>query len=77
MVRAYVLVQTEVGRSSGVSARLREQPGVVACDDVTGPHDVVVVLEAPDMDALGHLVATGVQTVPGITRTVTCPVVNL
>ena len=29
------------------------------------------------MDAVGQLVVQGIQSVPGITRTVTCPVVNL
>jgi len=29
------------------------------------------------MDSLGQLVALHVQSIPGITRTVTCPVVNL
>ncbi|GAA1377426.1 Lrp/AsnC ligand binding domain-containing protein [Luteococcus sanguinis] len=77
MVKGYILVQTEVGRSGVISRALRSVPGVVVCDDVTGPYDVIVQAECESMDALGQLVVQGIQSVPGITRTVTCPVVNL
>lgn len=76
-MKAYILVQTTVGRSSDVSRQISEMPGVVSCDDVTGPHDVVVMVETADVDELGRLVAERIQQVPGITRTVTCPVVHL
>ena len=77
MVRGYILVQTTLGTAREVSAAIGLVPGVVCCHDVTGPYDVIVQVEAADMDELGRLVATHVQSVPGITRTVTCPVVNL
>ncbi|SDE40801.1 Lrp/AsnC family transcriptional regulator [Auraticoccus monumenti] len=76
-VQAYVLVQTAVGRAVEVSERIRTLPGVRVARDVTGPYDVVVEVEADTMDDLGRLVVAQVQQVPGITRTVTCPVVNL
>jgi DNA-binding Lrp family transcriptional regulator len=46
-------------------------------EDVTGPYDVIVRAEASSVDELGQLVVARVQTVPGITRTVTCPVVHI
>jgi DNA-binding Lrp family transcriptional regulator len=76
-VRAYVLIQTEVGRAATVAAEVRVLPGVVAADDVTGPYDVIVVAEADSVDALGRMVVSRVQMIPGITRTLTCPVVDL
>ena len=51
--------------------------GVALAEDVTGPYDVIVRAEARDVDELGKLVVANVQTVPGITRTLTCPVVHL
>ena len=45
MVKGYILVQTEVGRSGVISRALRSVPGVVVCDDVTGPYDVIVQAE--------------------------------
>jgi DNA-binding Lrp family transcriptional regulator len=44
---------------------------------VTGPYDVIVRAEAETVDELGRLVVARVQSVDGITRTLTCPVVNL
>ena len=51
--------------------------GVLAAEDVIGPYDVVVRAQADDIDQLGRPVVAKVQDVPGITRTLTCPVVNL
>lgn len=76
-VRAYVLIQTEVGRAADVASHVRGLPGVVAADDVTGPYDVVVQAEAETMDELGRMVVSRVQAAEGITRTLTCPVVDL
>ena len=77
MVHAYILVQTEVGRAAAVAQEIAEIPGVRSADDVTGPYDVIVRAESDDVDSLGKLVVARVQGVSGITRTLTCPVVNL
>ncbi len=77
MVQAYILIQTGVGQAADVASRIREIPGVISAEDVTGPYDVVVRAEANTVDELGKLVVARVQGVEGITRTLTCPVVNL
>ena len=77
MVHAYILVQTEVGRAAAVAKEIGEISGVASAEDVTGPYDVIVRAGADDMDSLGRLVVAKVQSVHGITRTLTCPVVNL
>ena len=71
------LIQTEVGKAVGVARQIRGIPGVAEAEDVTGPYDVIVRAEAKDVDELGKLVVAKVQAVDGITRTLTCPVVNL
>jgi DNA-binding Lrp family transcriptional regulator len=76
-VRAYILIQTEVGKAGDVAHQIRELSGVTEADDVTGPYDVVAKAEADDMDELGKMVLSKVQMIGGITRTLTCPVVNL
>ena len=50
---------------------------MAAADDVTGPYDVVAKAEAETIDELGRMVVCKVQMIDGITRTLTCPVVNL
>ena len=76
-VSAYVLIQTEVGKAAGVARQIREIAGVVLAEDVTGPYDVIARVEAESIDELGRLVVSQVQLIEGITRTLTCPVVNL
>jgi DNA-binding Lrp family transcriptional regulator len=76
-VRAYVLIQTEVGQAAAVARAVRGLPGVLAADDVTGPYDVIVSAEADSVDNLGRMVVSRVQMIAGITRTLTCPVVDL
>jgi DNA-binding Lrp family transcriptional regulator len=77
VVQAYVLIQTEVGKAALVAEEVRTIPGVENADDVTGPYDVIVRASAEDVDQLGKLVVAKVQAIEGITRTLTCPVVNL
>jgi DNA-binding Lrp family transcriptional regulator len=77
VVHAYILVQTEVGRAAAVAKEIGVIPGVDSAEDVTGPYDVIVRAHADDVDLLGQLVVARVQGVQGITRTLTCPVVNL
>ncbi len=77
VVQAYILIQTEVGKAADVAREIAGVSGVTLAEDVTGPYDVIVRAEANNVDELGKLVVARVQAVPGITRTLTCPVVNL
>ncbi len=76
-VTAYVLIQTEVGRAEKVATAARAIAGVVDADNVAGPYDVIIKTEADSLDELGQLVVSAIQKVDGITRTFTCPIVNL
>ena len=77
MIAAYVLIQTEVGKAAIVAAALRDVPGVSETASLAGPYDVIARAEAADIDELGKLVASGVQALDGVTRTLTCTVVHL
>jgi DNA-binding Lrp family transcriptional regulator len=77
VVTAYILVQTEVGKAAQVAREIVGIPGVQQAEDVTGPYDLIVRVEARNLDELGRLVVARVQVVDGITRTLTCPVVHL
>ena len=77
MVHAYILIQTEVGKAAQVAQTIQDIEGVTKAEDVNGPYDVIVRAEAETVDDLGRLVVARVQSVDGITRTLTCPVVNL
>jgi len=75
-VAAYILIQTEVGNRH-VATQAAAIEGVVSAEDVTGPFDVIVRANAESMDDLGRMVVSHIQLIEGITRTVTCPVMNL
>jgi DNA-binding Lrp family transcriptional regulator len=77
MVQAYILIQTEVGKAAEVARQIAAIKGVTQAEDVTGPYDVIVRAEANDVDELGKLVVARIQSVPGITRTLTCPIVHI
>ena len=75
-VEAYILIQTAV-HAEQVSREIREVEGIASAEDVSGPYDVIARAGAPDMDSLGRLVVAKIQAVEGITRTLTCPIVEL
>jgi DNA-binding Lrp family transcriptional regulator len=75
-VSAYILIQASVN-AANVASDIRTLEGIESADDVSGPYDVIVRASAADMDGLGQLVVARIQTVEGVTRTLTCPVVEL
>jgi DNA-binding Lrp family transcriptional regulator len=75
-VSAYILVQTEIGKASGVRKAIQEIEGVTA-EVVSGPYDVIVRATAPTVDDLSRDVVARVQGITGITRTLLCVVVNI
>ncbi|MBI4494841.1 MAG: Lrp/AsnC ligand binding domain-containing protein [Chloroflexi bacterium] len=76
MTRAYVLIKTEVGKTEAAQQELRSRPGVRAADVIIGPYDIIAVVEAPDLNAVGKLVLNQVHGVSGVENTLTCPVVE-
>ncbi len=70
--KAYILIETDVGKSRDVAGALRVLDGVVTVDAVTGPYDIITVIEAPDLNSVGDKVTSQIHTINGIARTVTC-----
>ena len=70
--RAYILIETAVGKTSEVADALKEIPMMKAVDTVTGPFDIIAVAEAADLPSIGDLISDGMHSVPGIVKTVTC-----
>ncbi|RRR65691.1 MAG: Lrp/AsnC family transcriptional regulator [Candidatus Viridilinea halotolerans] len=74
--KAYVLIEAESGRIAEVLTALRALEGISAVDAVTGPYDIVAVVQTPDPRQIGRLVMNEIQGVEGIKRTVTCIVIG-
>ena len=70
--KAFVLIQTAVGRTKDVTNTLRHLEEVKSADPVTGPYDIIAVLEQESLADIGDLVTSRIHPIPGISRTVTC-----
>lgn len=69
-VKAYVLIETEVGKTGEVAQGVQKVEGVRSADSVAGSFDVVATIEVADLDTLGALVKQ-LHSVPGICKTTT------
>ena len=67
--KAFLLVETAVGRTRDVANTLRDLDGIESVDVVTGPYDIIAVISGDDMSVVGGLVTEKIHTVCG---TVTC-----
>ena len=70
--KAFVLIETTVGKTKDVVSALHHVPGVTSVDVVTGPYDVICIVQAEDLSSVGDTVTGSVHTIGGIVRTVTC-----
>lgn len=70
--KAFVLIETGIGKTKEVTVALRKLDGVKSVDVVTGPYDIVAIVEGNDLNAIGDLVTEKIHPITGITRTVTC-----
>jgi DNA-binding Lrp family transcriptional regulator len=76
-IQAYILIQTDIGKANSVAQAISAIPGVTLAEGVTGPYDVIMRAEAPSMEEFGRTILAKVQGVPGISRTLTCPVTSV
>ena len=72
MLKAFVLIETATGTSPRVVSLLKATPEVRSVYRVTGPHDIIAVIEVSDLEALGTWLANNVHSLPGVQKTVTC-----
>ena len=74
--KAYILIETSVGRTREVANALNNTKEIHSVDMVTGPYDVIATINATDINTMGSLVTDKMHTLSGIVRTVTCVVVG-
>ena len=74
--KAYLLIETAVGKTRDVAKTLSGLNGIATVDVVTGPYDIIAVVSGEDMSVVGDLVTGHIHTVPGVVRTVTCVAVG-
>lgn len=71
-MKAYLLIETRPGTSEDVVKAIRMRfKNVLHADSVYGRHDVIIVLEAPDLETLNEFVYKVIEKDPNIVHTET------
>ena len=70
--KAFILIETVVGRNKEVTAALRQLGEVKSVDTVTGPYDIIAIIQGETLNDIGDLVTGKIHPITGISRTVTC-----
>ena len=70
--KAFVRIETAVGKTKEVVAKISQLEGVKSVDPVTGPYDVIAMVESESLNEIGDLVTGKIHPIAGISRTVTC-----
>jgi DNA-binding Lrp family transcriptional regulator len=75
-MKAYILIETEMGKASaaarGISELRSSDAALLSVDPVTGPFDIIAVVEAPDLETLVRAATDSIQKIDGVRRTITC-----
>lgn len=70
--KAYILIEATIGKSRDVARALKGVRPVLESYLITGPYDVIAVVQGKDSEDVSNIVTNQVHTIPGIARTVTC-----
>ena len=72
VTKAFVLIETAVGKNKEALNELRQLEGLKSVDTVAGPYDIIVVAEGEIVSEIGELVTAKIHAIPSISRTATC-----
>ncbi len=76
-LKAYILINTQIGKTSQVVETLRKMPEVKHLDIIMGPYDIIAEVETEDHTALSEVVLKRLQSIDYIQHTMTCPVIQV
>lgn len=75
-MKGYILIEALMGKAGTIVNGIRNlrltEAQLVAVDAVTGPFDVVVVVETTDLETLIRSVTDRIQEIDGVQGTITC-----
>ncbi len=75
--KSYVLMKLAAGAARDVYTRIAKLPHVETVHAVSGPYDVIAVVDGATFNEIGRFVIEKLQTIPGVQSTVTCNVIFL
>ena len=74
--KAYVLLEAQAGKTDDALLKIKQIKGVSEVSLVTGPYDLILLVEAEDLKSLGRIVNEQIQAIPGVTKTITCVIIG-
>jgi len=72
VTKAFLLIETWVDKTKEVVSALKQLEEVKSVDSVTGPYDVIAIVEGENLADIGDLVTGKINSIPDISRSVTC-----
>jgi DNA-binding Lrp family transcriptional regulator len=75
--RAFVLINLAPGVAEEVYSKLSKMQLVQDVQAVSGPYDMIAVVDGTTFNDIGKFVLQRVQTIPGVLNTITCNVIFL
>lgn len=76
LAEAVVLINVDIGREEDVFNKLLELNEVKEVYIVYGVHDIVAVIESPDMDSMRVLITQKIRKIEGVKSTTTSIVIK-
>jgi len=71
-VKAYILINTETNLTQSVAEMIRGMTGTTEVNEVLGPFDLVVELEAVRLEDVTSILRDKIRPISGVRDTVTC-----
>ena len=75
MASAYVLIEAVPKKARSACTKIARIPGVQTAHLITGPYDIIALVEGKDPGSIGKTVLSKIQAVEGVEKTITCVVV--
>ena len=73
---SFVLINVSMGAARSVYEKLQMLNQVQQVDAITGPYDIIATMQGNDYNEVAWVVLDKIQTIDGVTSTLTCNVVN-
>ena len=70
------MIQTEGGKAREVVSALEQLEDVKTADHVTGPYDIITVLEGGSLVDIGDSINSKIGSIPHISKVVSCVGLN-
>ncbi len=73
---SYVLVSVRAGKARQVFQQLQKLKCTYQVDAISGPYDIVAIVQGADFDDIGRTVMDRIQTIEGVEKSLTCNVIR-